>query len=601
MDQQHPAKASMSAKDIYRNTVKCMREQLSPAHKKKLWWMSLLIFISAVLDVFGLAAVLPLIKAGSDPQAIHTDNYLSMAYNFLGFESDKSFLLFLVIGVLAFQIIKSVFGLFVNYLQGIFMADVATYISQNQYSKYFTLSYFNFSSVKSSDIVNNVQQNPSSFASWVLLPLMQLFAEIIILLLIISMIAIYNIKLFFFILITIGPTSAIIYLVLKNKAEKIGRSLHEVYPKALSQVTYSLMGWVEIRLANKVEFYRNRFIKYQKAYHDLSMSSIIINMIPLRSNEMVAIIGIVSIFVYAIFFNDKNQDVLMMVGAFSAAAYRLMPSVNRILNSLMYISRNQVAIEHINSYNDLYTRVKNTNRNLPVRFYDSIKFEDLSFTFPKGNKPVLENINIEVKKGEKIGFIGSSGSGKTTLMNILLRFYEESKGCIKIDGVPLKEENLDYWRNLIGYVKQDIFLFDTSIKENIAFGEENIDEGRLKVAIKQSSLDQFIDTLPNGWETHVGERGARLSGGQRQRIGIARSLYRNAEVLIFDEATSALDNQTEQEVSESIDALSSTNKTIFIIAHRITTLKNCDRIYELKNGTVAGVFQYKDLVHKILS
>jgi ATP-binding cassette, subfamily B, bacterial PglK len=592
---------STPASGIIKTTIDSMREQLSPAHKKKLWWMSLLILISSVLDVFGLASVLPLIKAGSDQASIHTDKYLKWVYDSFSFQSDKSFLLFLVLAVLIFQIVKSAFGLFVNYLQGLFMADVATHIAKNQYSKYFTLSYFNFTSIKSSDIVNRVQQNPSAFVSWVLLPLLSLFAELLILVLIITMIAAYNIKLFFFIIITIGPTSAIIYFLLKNRTEKIGRSINEMYPLALSQITYSLMGYVDIRLANKVDFYRNRFLKYQSRYHDLSMSSIILNMIPLRSNEMVAILGVVSIFVYAIFFNDKNQDVLMMVGAFSAAAYRLMPSVNRILNSLMYISKNQGAIEHINAHNDLYKIAKSMNRNVPVPFKKEIHFDNISFTFPKGTKPVLNRLDFKVNKGEKIGFVGSSGSGKTTLMNILLRFFEETEGSVKVDGLPLKEENLDYWRSLIGYVKQDIFLFDTTIKENIAFGDEVINEDLLKLAVKQSSLESFIQSLPKGLETEVGERGTSISGGQRQRIGIARSLYRNAEILIFDEATSALDNQTEQEVSESIDALSSTNKTIFIIAHRITTLKNCDRIYELKDGKISGVFRYDELVEKILN
>lgn len=194
--------------------------------------MSVLILISSVLDVFGLASVLPLIKAGSDTSSIHTDKYLKMTYDFFGFSTDKQFLLFLVLAVLIFQIIKSAFGLFVNYIQGIFMADVATHISRNQFSKYFSLSYFDFTTVKSSDIVNRVQQNPSAFVSWVLLPLLSLFAEMLILLLIIGMIAVYNIKLFFFILITIGPTSAIIYLLLKNRAERVGRSITHIYPQA---------------------------------------------------------------------------------------------------------------------------------------------------------------------------------------------------------------------------------------------------------------------------------------------------------------------------------------------------------------------------------
>src|SRR5690606_31830775 len=235
----------------------------------------------------------------------------------------------------------------------------------------------------------------------------------------------------------------------------------------------------------------------------------------------------------------------------------------------------------------------------PIPFEKEITFENISFTFPKSKDPVLKSISFTVKKGEKVGFVGSSGSGKTTLMNILLRFFDEDNGRILIDGQPLKEDNLEYWRSMIGYVKQDIFMIDSNIMENVAFGEDKVDKHQLDLAVKQASLEDFVKTLPKGYDTEVGERGSRLSGGQRQRIGIARSLYRNAQILVFDEATSALDTQTEREVSEAIDSLSDTNKTIFIIAHRITTLKNCDRIYELKNGEISGVYTYNELVEKV--
>jgi len=205
-----------------------------------------------------------------------------------------------------------------------------------------------------------------------------------------------------------------------------------------------------------------------------------------------------------------------------------------------------------------------------------------------------------VKKGEKIGFVGSSGSGKTTLMNLILRFYPENSGSVLVDGVKLTERHTDAWRRIIGYVKQDIFLIDGSIKDNITLSEENSDIPRLMSAIHQASLDDLVASLPEGIDSPVGEKGGKLSGGQRQRLGIARSLYRNAEVLIFDEATSALDTATENEVTEAIDALSGSNKTIFIIAHRITTLKNCDRIYELSNGRIAGVYSYQEMLAKVI-
>jgi len=594
------SKKNYSSSQAFRQTYQSLKDHLSSSQKKKLKWIALLIFLSAVLDVFGLASVLPLVKMATEPQVIHTNKYFSIVYDNLHFTSDKNFMVFFIVVILLFQFFKTGFGIFVNYIEGKFMADVANNISRNQFSKYFSLSYFNFNSVKSSRMINHVQQNPASFTAWVMLPILMLFSESIILIFIVTLIAVYNLKLFLFILMIIGPASYLLYKSVNTKNEQIGRGLDKMFPQALAAINNSIMGFVDIKLANKIDFYREKFLKYQKEYHNLSMSSIVINMIPFRGYELVAILGIVVIFVYAIFIEGGSQDVIMMVGAFAAAAYRLMPSLNRIMNAIMQVTKNQVAIENLNEYNELYVKQSVMNRNVPIPFEKEITFENISFTFPKSKDPVLKSISFTVKKGEKVGFVGSSGSGKTTLMNILLRFFDEDNGRILIDGQPLKEDNLEYWRSMIGYVKQDIFMIDSNIMENVAFGEDKVDKHQLDLAVKQASLEDFVKTLPKGYDTEVGERGSRLSGGQRQRIGIARSLYRNAQILVFDEATSALDTQTEREVSEAIDSLSDTNKTIFIIAHRITTLKNCDRIYELKNGEISGVYTYNELVEKVI-
>ncbi len=594
------SKKNYSSSQAFRQTYQSLKDHLSTSQKKKLKWIALLIFLSAVLDVFGLASVLPLVKMATEPEVIHTNKYFSFVYDYLHFTNDKSFMVFFIVVILLFQFFKTGFGIFVNYIEGKFMADVANNISRNQFSKYFSLSYFNFNSVKSSRIINHVQQNPASFTAWVMLPILMLFSESIILIFIVTLIAVYNLKLFLFILMIIGPASYLLYKSVNTKNEQIGRGLDKMFPQALAAINNSIMGFVDIKLANKIDFYREKFLKYQKEYHNLSMSSIVINMIPFRGYELVAILGIVVIFVYAIFIEGGSQDVIMMVGAFAAAAYRLMPSLNRIMNAIMQVTKNQVAIENLNEYNELYVKQSVMNRNVPIPFEKEITFENISFTFPKSKEPVLKSISFTVKKGEKVGFVGSSGSGKTTLMNILLRFFDEDNGRILIDGQPLKEDNLEYWRSMIGYVKQDIFMIDSNIMENVAFGEDQVDKHQLDLAVKQASLEDFVKSLPKGYDTEVGERGSRLSGGQRQRIGIARSLYRNAQILVFDEATSALDTQTEREVSEAIDSLSDTNKTIFIIAHRITTLKNCDRIYELKNGEISGVYTYNELVEKVI-
>ncbi|HMT30887.1 MAG TPA: ABC transporter ATP-binding protein, partial [Bacteroidia bacterium] len=570
------------------NSIRSLRKHTSPKQKKKIAGMSVLIFISAIMDVVGLAAVIPLISAGTDIKVIHSNPYLSAIFDHLGFESERSFVLFLIGVLFSYFIIKTFFGIFVNWMQARVASDIAVYITKNQFSKYYMLDFLDYNNVKSSVIMRNVLYNPTTYVQWIVHPMTMLMSETFIVLLIIGGIAYYDLFLFGFILVTIGPATLLVYRALRKKGANIGIGIDQVFPYALSTLTEAINGYIDIKLAGKEEKYKARYLKHLKSYQELQQSATLLGQIPLRTNEVIALMGIILIFIYAFFLSNGQANIVIMVGAFAAAAYRLMPSMNRILNALVYIHKNQVSIYNLDIYENLVKSSPDYLVQEKINFNSSIKFENISFSFPRSNKHIFKDLNIEVKKGEKIGFVGSSGSGKTTIMNILLRFYEESSGKILIDGIPLEQKNTDSWRRLIGYVKQDIFLLDGSIKDNITLGDTEVNEEMLMKAIKQSSLDQLVDSLPDGINSEIGEKGSSLSGGQRQRIGIARSLYRNAEILIFDEATSALDNKTESEVTESIDSLSETNKTIFIIAHRITTLRNCDRIYELKNGAIAG-------------
>jgi ABC-type multidrug transport system fused ATPase/permease subunit len=588
------------AKDAVGLAIKSLRMHLDETQKRKMVLLIILIFLSAMMDVFGLASILPLVKLATEPEVIHSNEYLNAIYTGMNFQSEKSFLLFMILGVLGFFVVKSVFGIFVNYLETRFSANIAHSITRKQFNKYFNMEFHRFSSLKSSVMIHHILNNPLSYVTWVVMPFIMLISEFFIVALIISGIAIYDIKLFGFIAVIIGPATWLIYAVLRNRITNIGEEMNKLQPQSMGALTQTIGGYIDIKLANRETYYRDVFLNIQRRYHDLNMSSYLPNLIPLRANELVALLGVVLIFIYAIFITDNQKAAIMMVSLFAAAAYRLMPSLNRIISSMMYIRKNLTALKNLMIFPELAHEIKGSTNLEKIKFEESIELHDLYFRFPNAKEDMLKGLNMKIRKGEKIGIVGASGSGKTTLMNVLLRFYEEQKGEIRVDGVRIREDNTRNWRNMMGYVKQDIFLIDGSIRDNITFGDEHPDEERLMQAIRLASLDTLVQSLPMGVNTMIGERGSRLSGGQRQRISIARSLYRNAEILIFDEATSALDNQTEQEVSEAIDSLSDANKTIFIIAHRITTLRNCDRIYELDHGRISGVYQYQELLEKVL-
>ena len=594
------AESNIDRSGALQKSIASLKDHLTARHKKQMGALLVLILISAIFDVFGLASILPLVKLAGEPEVLHTYPPLEYLYNLFGFTSDRNFMLFLIITVLIFFIAKSVFGFFVNYLQTRFSSNVAYHITRRQFTKYFNLDFHRFTSAKSSVITHHVINNPTSYVTWVLMPLIMLVSEGFIVLLIVTGIAVYDLKLFLFILLAIGPASWGIYALLKNRSTAIGNEMNLLFPQLLATLGQTIGGYIDIKLADRERFYRDKFLKLQQRYHKLNMASYLQNLIPMRANELVALIGVVAIFVYAILRGDSGEAIVM-VSLFAAAAYRLMPSLNRIINSMVYLRKNMAAMENLNIYNELATESKQFVEEADrVSFNKSIELRNLSFHFPGKTDYVLDSIDLTVLKGEKIGIVGSSGSGKTTLMNILLRFYTEQEGGIYVDGKKLQEAHVRSWRSLTGYVKQDIFLMDASIRDNITLNDEHVDESLLKQAVRQASLESLINTLPDGLDTIIGEKGSRLSGGQRQRISIARSLYRNASVLIFDEATSALDNQTEQEVSDAIDSLSDSHKTIFIIAHRITTLRNCDRIYELKNGKISGIFTYRELLEKVI-
>jgi ATP-binding cassette, subfamily B, bacterial PglK len=591
---------TINEKDAIPLVIKSFRMHLDGPMRKKAAILIILIFSSAILDVFGIASILPLIKLATDTKVIHSNEYLSAVYEYLHFESEKSFLLFMILSILVFFILKSIYGIFVNYLETRFTANLAYKITRKQFNKYFNLEFHRFSAMKSSVITHHILNNPLSYVTWVVMPTIMLISEFSIVLLIVCGIAWYDVKLFLFIAVIIGPSTWLIYALLRGRITSIGEEMNRLFPLSLGSLSQTIGGYADIKLANKEAHYRDEFLKTQKKYHQLNMAAHLPNLIPLRANELVALLGVVLIFVYAIFLTDNSEKAIVMISLFAAAAYRLMPSLNRIISSFMYIRKNLTALRNISIYPNLAHEIIANDDTGKIAFEKSLEIRNLSFRFPKEKNDMLKDISMTIQRGEKIGIVGVSGSGKTTLMNVLLRFYEEQKGGIYIDDTKIDSENMQSWRNLLGYVKQDIFLMDASIKDNITFGDKNPDENLLKQAIRQASLEDLILSLPDGLNTVIGERGSRLSGGQKQRISIARALYRNAEVLIFDEATSALDNQTEQEVSEAIDSLSDVNKTIFIIAHRVTTLKNCNRIYELTDGKISGVYQYQDLLDKVI-
>ncbi len=317
--------------------------------------------------------------------------------------------------------------------------------------------------------------------------------------------------------------------------------------------------------------------------------------------RMVIEVLFVGLFVTTIAFlcleHESPVQMIGVLGGYLYLGFRVMPGLNRVINQLNAFKAAIPSIERVyKEYNTV--ALKENYVDLPnFVFEQSIELKNVCFCYPNVENDALGGISVEIKKGECIGIVGETGSGKSTLVDVMLGLLKPYKGSVMIDGkYPVSSYQ---WHQKIGYVPQSVYLTDDTIEANIAFGEKEIDESKLNAAIDAAQLRKFIDQLPEGAKTFVGERGIRLSGGERQRISIARALYRNPEVLIFDEATSALDNETEARLMETINAVSQ-NRTVIMIAHRLTTLKDCDRIVEMDGGQVKKITVYKNIDANLL-
>ena len=352
----------------------------------------------------------------------------------------------------------------------------------------------------------------------------------------------------------------------------------------------------EIVLLGKRESFVDTYKFYSKKQSKLRALQTTTHALP----RMVIEVFFVGIFVFCVAFlcikNENSNQLIGVLGGYLYAGFRIMPGLNRIINQLNTFKSTIPSIERVYSeYNTVVSKENYLNIKDFI-FKDSITIRGLYYAYPNIEKNALININLKIKKGECVGIIGETGSGKSTLSDIILGFLKPTIGTILIDEkYPVTSLQ---WHRAIGYVPQSIYLTDDTIEANIAFGEkhENINSSYLIAAIQAAQLSKFIENLPNGIKTIVGERGIRLSGGERQRIAIARALYRNPEVLIFDEATSALDNETETKLMETIHSVSK-NRTVIMIAHRLTTLKNCDRVIVMKSGVLTQELSYKELNH----
>ena len=558
---------------------------LNNEERKKLFTIFFLIIIGMLFETFGIALILPFLNILSDSHFF--SNYPQVKEIFLNMNitNEKDMLITILVCFFIFYLVKNVYLIFLSWKQTDFSNELLKNISTRLYKKYLFQPYLFHLNNNSSTLVKNIIAETFSFGKFNIQTTISLFSELTILFGIFILLIIIE-PLITTILILIVLFISFVYLFLtKKKIIEWGKERQSVDSARYKVLQESLGGYKTVSLSN----YENNFLEiYTKETTKSTNFAKKINFVG-DLPKFIIELTFISLFVLTaiiVVLNSGNlQNIINTIAFFAMAAFRIMPATNRIIYAIQNFKYGNSILELL--YNDL-TELKEINKiqsKKELIFNKVLSINNLTFEYKK-NTPILKKINMKIHKGSFIGFIGESGAGKSTMVDLILGLLEPSSGSIKIDDKNIIEY-LSSWQKKIGYVPQSIFLSDDTLKNNIAFGlnEKEIDENKVIQVLKEAQLYEYVSNLEDGIETIVGESGVNFSGGQRQRIGIARALYNNPEILILDEATSALDTQTEAEIIKLINNIHG-NKTIISIAHRLTTVAQCDIIYKFKNGKI---------------
>jgi len=557
--------------------IKKLNSLLSKKDKQYLFLLLLFSIFISFIETIGIGIIMPFISVASDFDNIEKNRYLAHIYNF--FNIDKlHFVVYFGIILITFYILRAVFNLLYFYFLNKFAQGRYHIFAYRLFENYIGMEYKKFINKNSSYMTKNIITEANNLVTLIANFLFML-SEIFIVILIYSMLLYVNWKMTLLLTSFLAVNVFLLKIFVSTKIKKAGTDREKFQTSFYEIINSSFGNFKIIKLKSKDKIILDKFAESSVGFANSNIKHQTLSQFPRLFLEMIGFSLVAIIVIYLIIkYQTDIKGALPILMVFVLGLYRLLPSVNRIFSSYNEMLFRMESLHII--HNELIYESENLG-DKEINFNNKIELKNVSFSYQE-NKPVLKNINLEIKKGEKVGIIGESGSGKSTLVDIIIGLYKPEKGEVYIDDTLLNEENIKSWRKKIGYIPQNIYLSDGDVASNVAFLEK-VDEKRVKEVLKQANILEFLETHHEGIYTKVGENGIKLSGGQKQRIAIARALYYDPEVLVLDEATSALDNETEKNIMEEIYKIGE-NKTMIIIAHRISTLDKCDRIIKLEEG-----------------
>ena len=556
---------------------------LTKQRRKQFLLLVILMIVASIMEVVSIGAIVPFLGALTSPEQIYQHQLTQPLIKILGLTDPRQLLLPLTIIFVLATLIAAMVRLLLLYVSTRLSYAAGADLSIDIYRRTLYQDYSVHTSRNSSEIINSIITKTNIVTAGILVPYLNFVSSLIIMIGIISLVFTINAQVALSIFSIFGLLYWIITFFAKRSLQKNGRLIADESSQMVKTLQEGLGGIRDVLIDGSQEFYcklyRNADLSLRKASGD----NVFIWASPRYLMEAIGM-TLIAILAYVLTFQKGGvMSAIPILGALALGAQKLLPAMQTLYGSYSGIKGSTSSfIDELNLLDQPLP--SNTNQDLkkPMPFNQEVVLNNLSFRYSKDTPWILKNINLSFKKGEKIGFIGATGSGKSTLIDILMGLIIPTSGELLIDGVPITKKNRRAWQVLISHVPQSIYLVDSSIQENIAFGValDQIKDHRVVQVAKQAQIAEMINNLNNKYKALVGERGVQLSGGQRQRIGIARALYKNSDVLIFDEATSALDTQTEEKIMQQIDELEG-SQTIFIIAHRLSTLKQCDRVIRI--------------------
>jgi len=556
---------------------------LSSSEKRTAIFIFFMMIIGMVLETLGIGLVIPAITLFTQGDIIQKYPELKPFYNFLGSPTHTTLVKWGLFSLLLVYFVKNLFLAFLIWRQTKFVNMVGAQISQKLYSIYLRQPYAFHLKNNSALLLRNVYNEVGVFMG-AITAFMTILSESLVLIALCVMLFVIEPLSALIVLVVIGLSAGAFYHFTRNQVKKWGqeRQCHEGF--RIQHLQQGLSGVKDVLLLGREDSFINEYKLHNVKSASIEQMISTLQQMPRLWLEVLAIIGLVTMVLVMLAQGYKTEFILPVLGFFAIAAFRLMPSANRILGAVQSVRFDLPVINVLFHEMQLPVLNKHFDKSPRLKFKHKLELQSVSFLYEAANHHVINDISLNIMQGESVGIVGSSGAGKSTLVDIILGLLQPTKGEVLVDGYNMIN-HLRGWQNNIGYVPQSIYLTDDTLRCNVAFGlaKEDINENAVMSAIKAAQLEDFVKELPDGLDTKVGERGVRLSGGQRQRIGIARALYHDPSVLVLDEATSSLDTETEKGVMESVNALHG-SKTIIIVAHRLTTVVNCDRLYKLNQG-----------------